>query len=54
MAKKKKKPFRAAEEVRRLARERVGPVPGGRVIQPKSRRRNPKHPKREKESWPEG
>ncbi|MBI3666309.1 MAG: hypothetical protein HY236_08815 [Acidobacteria bacterium] len=42
--------FRAAKEVRKLARERIGPVPAGRTIQPKSRKPT-KHPKKEKESW---
>ncbi len=45
--------FRADKEVRKLARERVGKVPSSRVIQPKSRRQDPKHPKREKENWSE-
>ena len=42
--------FRAVKEVHKLARERVGPVPAARVIQPKSRKA-PKHPKREQEAW---
>jgi len=42
--KKKPKPFNAKKEVRALARERVGPVKAGKVIQPKSERR-PKHKK---------
>jgi len=37
--------FDQKTEVRRLARERVGPVPASRVIEPKTRRRKPKHPK---------
>ncbi len=43
--------FRAAKEVRKLARERIGKVPAGQVIQPKARRKTPKHPKKEQESW---
>ena len=46
--------FRVSKEVRKLAREKVGPVPPGRVIQPKGRRWKPKHPKKERESWVEG
>jgi len=37
--------FDQKKEVRRLARERVGAVPAGRAIEPKTRRRKPKHPK---------
>jgi len=37
--------FDQKKEVRRLARERVGTVPASRVIEPKTRRRKPKHPK---------
>ena len=36
---KKPKPFNARKEVRAIARERVGPVKGGKVIKPKSERR---------------
>ena len=43
--------FRATKEVRKLARERVGPVPPGRTIQPKTSRKTPKHPKKEREIW---
>jgi hypothetical protein len=43
--------FQAGKEVRRLARERVGAVPAGRVIEPKRRRKAPKHPRKEWESW---
>lgn len=50
---KKKKRFDAVREVRKLARERLGTTPAGRVIQPKTRRKNPKHPKREREAWEE-
>ncbi|MGD0619309.1 MAG: hypothetical protein ABSB67_16810 [Bryobacteraceae bacterium] len=43
MARQRK--FDQKKEVRRLARERVGPVPASRTIQPKTLRRKPKHPK---------
>ena len=43
--------FRVDKEIRKLARERIGQVPAGQVIQPKSRRKTPKHPKKEIESW---
>lgn len=46
--------FRAAKEVRKLARERIGKVPAGQIIEPKARRKRPKHPKKEQESWQEG
>ena len=51
---RKRNVFRADKEVRKLARERIGFVPAGQVIQPKSRRKTPKHPKKEIESWLEG
>jgi hypothetical protein len=41
--------FRAAKEVRKLARERIGAVPPGRVIEPKRRRKAAKHPLKELE-----
>ncbi len=40
----KKRKFSATKEVRKLARERVGPVPAERVIKPKTGRK-PKHKK---------
>jgi hypothetical protein len=43
---RKKKTFDAGKEVRAIARERVGPVPAGKPIQPKSARKKPKHKKR--------
>ena len=42
---RKKQTFDAAKEVRAMARERVGPVPAGKPIQPKSARKKPKHKK---------
>jgi hypothetical protein len=48
----RRKPFRVEKEVRKLARERVGPVPAGHAIPPKPKRRKaPKHPKKEQENW---
>jgi hypothetical protein len=43
---RKKKTFDAAAEVRAIARERVGPVPPPKTIEPKSSRKKPKHKKR--------
>ena len=43
MARKKK--FDMKKEVRKLARERVGPVPAAKTFQPKSARKKPKHKK---------
>jgi hypothetical protein len=44
--------FRLAKEVKKLARERIGTVPAGRVIQPVTgSRKKPKHPKQEREKW---
>jgi len=42
---KKPSKFDQKRGVRRLARERVGAVPSTRVIEPKARRRRPKHKK---------
>ncbi len=44
--------FRVDKEVRKLARERVGSAPAGRVLTPKPRKPL-RHPKREQESWVE-
>ena len=43
---RKKKVFNVDKEVKAIARERVGPVPAGGPIQPKSARKKPKHKKR--------
>jgi hypothetical protein len=43
---RKKKAFNPRKEVKAIARERVGPVPAGGPIQPKSARKKPKHKKR--------
>ena len=42
---RKKKTFSAAKEVRAIARERVGPVPAGKPMEPKTSRKKPKHKK---------
>jgi hypothetical protein len=42
---RKKKTFSAAREVRAIARERVGPVPAGKTLEPKTSRKKPKHKK---------
>ena len=41
--------FEIGKEVKAIARERVGAVPAGRPIEPKSLRKKPKHKKREDE-----
>jgi len=41
----KKKEFDLGKEVKAIARERVGRVPAGRLIEPKSSRKKPKHKK---------
>jgi len=46
--------FQAAKEVRKLARQQVGRVPPARTIEPKTRRKKPKHPRPALESWLEG
>jgi hypothetical protein len=40
-----KKRFDAAKEIRAIARERVGTVPAAKPIEPKSKRKKPKHKK---------
>jgi hypothetical protein len=42
---RKKKPFDLGKEVKAIARERVGRVPAGKVLEPKSSRKKPKHKK---------
>jgi hypothetical protein len=42
---RKKKTFSAAREVRAIARERVGPVPAAKTMEPKTSRKKPKHKK---------
>lgn len=42
----KKKAYNRAKSVRRLARARVGAVPGARVMLPKNKRKKPKHKER--------
>ena len=41
----KRKGFDQKKGVRKLARERVGTVPPSRPIEPKDKRKKPKHPK---------
>jgi hypothetical protein len=43
--KKRSRKFDLEAEVRAIARERVGPVKPARTIQPKTRRKKPKHKK---------
>jgi len=40
---RKKKTFDLGKEVKAIARERVGPIPSAKTIQPKSLRKKPKH-----------
>jgi hypothetical protein len=42
---RKKPEFNEKKEVRKLARERVGVVPASRPIEPKDKRKKPKHKK---------
>lgn len=46
MARKRKKEFKLAREVKAIARERVGTIPAAKTIEPKSERKKPKHKKR--------
>jgi hypothetical protein len=45
VARRKKRTFQLGKEVRAISRERVGTVPAGQTIQPKSLRKKPKHKK---------
>jgi hypothetical protein len=49
LPRKKKTRFDLGKEVKAIARERVGRVPAGKPIKPKSSRKKPKHPKRAEE-----
>ena len=40
---RKKKSFDLGKEVKAIARERVGRIHAGKTIEPKSRRKKPKH-----------
>jgi hypothetical protein len=40
---RKKKSFDLGKEVKAIARERVGRIPAEKTIEPKSRRKKPKH-----------
>jgi hypothetical protein len=46
---RKKKSFELGKEIKAIARERVGSVPAGQTIEPKSERKKPKHKKRVEE-----
>ncbi len=41
----KKKEFDFGREVKAIARERVGRIPAGKLIEPKTLRKKPKHKK---------
>ena len=43
MAKKKTKRYDSTKEIKAIARERIGPVPATRAIEPKNQRKKPKH-----------
>jgi hypothetical protein len=43
---RKKNTFSATNEIKAIARERVGPVPAGKAIEPKASRKKPKHKKK--------
>ena len=45
----RKKTFDFGKEVKAIARERVGTVPPAQTIEPKSRRKKPKHKKKAEE-----
>jgi hypothetical protein len=42
---RKKKTFELGKELKAIARERVGRIPAAKTIQPKTRRKKPKHKK---------
>ena len=42
---RKKNTFSAAKEIKSIARERIGPVPSEKTIQPKTSRKKPKNKK---------
>jgi hypothetical protein len=42
---RKKNTFDLGKEVKAIARERVGAIPAGKTLQPKSLRKKPKHKK---------
>jgi hypothetical protein len=49
---RKKKTFDLGKEVKAIARERVGTIPAGKPIEPKSARKKPKHKKAIEEDLP--
>ena len=42
----RKRQFDITKEVKAIARERVGPVPAGKTMEPKATRKKPKHKKK--------
>ena len=46
---RKKKKFELNKEIKAIARERVGPVPAAKPIEPKASRKRLKHKKRAEE-----
>jgi hypothetical protein len=46
---RKKKTFELGKEIKAIARERIGTVPAGKLMEPKSARKTPKHKKRPEE-----
>jgi hypothetical protein len=50
LPRKRKKSFKLAQEVKAIARERIGPIPAAQAIEPKRSRKKPKHKKREEEA----
>jgi hypothetical protein len=48
--KNKKKTFDISKEIKAIARERVGTVPAAKPMEPKSRRKKPKHKQRPEEA----
>ena len=49
---RKKKSFDFGKEVKAIARERIGPVPAAKAMEPKTSRKKPKHKKRPEEELP--
>jgi len=49
---RKKKSFDFGKEVKAIARERIGPVPAAKTMEPKTSRKKPKHKKRPEEELP--
>ena len=47
---RKRKSFKLSREIKAIARERVGPIPAPKAIEPKSARKKPKHKKKLEEN----